>query len=160
MRKNWSSYVWKLLWAVGLIALLIISYDLEIKVKNHVATTFRPLPYIWFQFIASFVLGIYLSLLFIKVWLVKWNWALILCVTLPLLIIASYFPIIVTTFESTSLDPNNYSVPFPYWMMKVNLHGIPSIVAGLTLMVGLFSKTAKRKINELRALKSSIDSYK
>ena len=148
MRKNWSTYVWKLLWTVGLIALLIISYNLELKVKNHVATTFRPLPIIWFQFIASFVFGIYLSLLFIKEWLVKWNWALIVCVTFPFLIIACFFPIAITIIENTTLDPNNYSVPLPYWLLQINNHGIPSIIAGLTLMIGLFSKTSKATNNE------------
>lgn len=67
MRKNWSSYAWKLLWTIGLIALLIIGFNLELKVKNHVETTFDMLPIIWFQYIASLALGIYLSLLFIKV---------------------------------------------------------------------------------------------
>lgn len=143
MRKNWSPYLWKLLWTVGLIALLTIKYNLELKVKNHMATTFQMLPIIWFQFIASFLLGNYLSLLFIKKWSVKWNWTLIVCVTLPFLIIACYYPIAVTIIENTSLDPNNYSVPFPYWMLQINLHGIPAIVAGLTLMSGLFSKTSK-----------------
>ncbi|MFJ8066573.1 hypothetical protein ACIQYS_18400 [Psychrobacillus sp. NPDC096426] len=143
MRKNWSPYVWKLLWTVGLIVLLIISYKLELKVKNHVATTFQMLPIIWFQFIANFVLGIYLSLLFIKKWSVKWNWSLIVCVTIPLLIISIYLPIAITFVQNIAQDSNNYSVPFPSWLMKITTYGIPAIVAGLTLIIGLFSNTAR-----------------
>ncbi|SES42887.1 hypothetical protein [Psychrobacillus sp. OK032] len=148
MRKNWSPYVWKLLWTVGLIVLLIISYKLELQVKNHVATTFKMLPIIWFQFIASFILGIYLSLLFIKKWSVKWNWSLIVCVTIPFLIISIYLPITITFVQNIAQDPNNYSVPFPFWLMKINTYGIPAIVAGLTLIIGLFSNTAKAINNE------------
>ncbi|WP_144511798.1 hypothetical protein [Bacillus sp. FJAT-22090] len=148
MRKNWSRYVWKLLWTIGLIALLIICFNLELKVKNHVATTFNMLPIIWFQFIASLIVGSYLSLLFIKEWSVKWNWSLIICVTLPFLIISIYSPIAITVIQNIAKDPNNYSVPFPFWLMKINTHGIPAIVVGLTLMIGLFSKGFKATNNE------------
>lgn len=143
MHRKWSPYVWKLLWTAGLIALLIISYKLELKVKNHVATTFQILPIIWLQFIANFVLGIYLSLLFIKKWSVKWNWSLIVCVTLPFLILSIYLPVAITFVQSMAQDPNNFSVPIPNWLMKITTYGIPAIVAGLTLMIGLFSKTTR-----------------
>lgn len=143
MREKWSPYVWKLLWTVGLIVLLIISYKLELQVKNHVATTFQMLPIIWFQFIANFVLGVYLSLLFIKKMAVNWNWSLIFCVTLPLLIISIYLPIAITFVQTMAPDPNNYSVPFPNWLFRITTYGIPAIVVGLTLMMGLFSKTTK-----------------
>lgn len=148
MRKNWSSYAWKLLWTIGLIALLIISFNLEIKVKNQMATTFNMLPVIWFQFIANVLLGIYLSLLFIKEWSVKRNWSLIVCVTLPFLIISIYSPIAIILVQNLVKDPNNYSVPLPWWLMKSTMHGIPAIVAGLSLMLGLFSKSFKATNNE------------
>lgn len=148
VRKNWSPYVWKLLWTVGLIALLIISYNLELKVKYLAATTFQTLHIIWFEFIASFVLGIYLSLLFIKKWTVKWNWSLIICVTIPFLIISIYLPIAITFVQNIAPDSNNFSVPFPNWLMLITTYGIPGIVAGLTLMIGLFSKTSKATNNE------------
>lgn len=143
MREKWSPYVWKLLWTIGLIALLILSYKLEIKVKYHVSITFQMLPMIWFQFIANFILGIYLSLLFIKNWSVKWNWSLIVCVTLPFLILSIYLPIAITFVQSLAQDPNNFSVPFPIWLMTITTHGIPAIVVGLTLMIGLFSKPTR-----------------
>ena len=83
MRKKWSPYVWNLLWVVGLIALLLISNELGLKVRNHVATTFHMVSLIWYYATAAFVIGVYISLLFIKVWAVKWNWPLIVCVTVP-----------------------------------------------------------------------------
>jgi hypothetical protein len=139
MRKNWSPYVWKLLWGVGLIVLLLISYHLENKVRNHVAITFQSLPIFWFIPTAYFVFGIYISLVLDRDWTVKWNWPLIVCVTLPFLIFAFYSPVIYTIVQSTSSD-NNFSVPIPFWMMKINSLGIPSIVAGITLMVGMLGK--------------------
>ncbi|GGA46093.1 hypothetical protein [Psychrobacillus lasiicapitis] len=148
MRKNWTPYAWKLLWTVGLIVLLMISYNLELKVKNHVATTFHMLPIIWFQFIANFLLGIYLSILFIKEWSVKWNWPLLVCVTLPFLFFACYYPMVISIIENTTSDPNNYSVPFLYPMLQLSFNGIPAIIAGLTLMIGLFS-TSPKVINNL-----------
>ena len=147
MRKNWSPYAWKLLLVVGLVTLLIINYHLEFKVKNHVQTTFHFLPMYWFQPIAGLVTGIYISLFSIKVWSVKWNWAFISCVAAPCFIIAFYFPVIYTIIQYTTSDPNNFSVPFPYWLMKINAHGIPSIVAGLTLILGMFGHTDKSKSN-------------
>ncbi|WP_391203914.1 hypothetical protein [Psychrobacillus sp. L4] len=140
MPKNWSPYVWKLLWGVGLIVLLFIIYHLELKVRNHVAITFQPLPIFWFLPTAYFVFGIYISFIFVKVWSVKWNWPLIVCVTIPFLILAFYSPVIYTIIQSTSSDSNSFSVPIPYWIMNINSLGIPSIVAGITLMVGMFGK--------------------
>lgn len=147
MRKKWSPYIWKLLWVLGLIALLIINYDLELKVKNHVQNTFHFLPMFWFQSIAGFVIGIYFSLLFIKVWVVKWNWLFIAFVAAPCFIIAFYFPVIYTIIQYTTSDPNNFSVPLPFWMMKINSHGIPNLAAGLTLTLGIFGYTEKPKTN-------------
>ncbi|MFF2754903.1 hypothetical protein ACFVR1_14270 [Psychrobacillus sp. NPDC058041] len=139
MRKNWSPYVWKLLWVVGLIALVLISYHLENKVRNHVAITFQPLSIFWFMPTAYFVFGIYISLVLVRDWTFKWNWPLVVCVTIPLLIIAFYSPVIYTIVQSISSD-NNFSLPIPFWMMKINSLGIPSIVAGITLMVGMMGK--------------------
>lgn len=148
MRKNWSPYVWKLLWTIGLIVLLMISYNLELKVKTHVATSFHMLPIIWFQFIANLVLGVYLSLLFIKKWSFNRNWSLLVCVTLPSLFFACYYPIVISIIENTTADPSNYSVPFLYPVLQMNFNGIPAIISGLTLMIGLFSTSPKVTNNE------------
>lgn len=145
MRKNWSRYAWKLLWLVGLIALLFLHFNLELKVKNYVAITFQSLPMFWFISTAPFVLGIYISLLFVKVRSFKWNWPLILCITVPSLIIAFYNPIIYTIVINVASDSNSFSVPIPFWMFKINTYGILSLVAGLTLMVGMFERYGEQK---------------
>lgn len=148
LREKWLPYIWKLLWTAGLIALLIISYKLEQKVKFYAATNFDMLHFIWFKFIANFVLGVYLSLLFIKRWSVKWNWSFIVCVTLPFLIISIYLPLAFTFAQNLASDSNSFSVPFPNWLMTITTYGIPAIVAGLTLMLGLFSKTTRTNNDE------------
>ncbi|MDI2587115.1 hypothetical protein OR571_08370 [Psychrobacillus sp. NEAU-3TGS] len=148
MRKNWSPYVWKLIWTIGLIVLLMITYRLEFQVKNHVATTFQMLPIVWFQFIANLLLGIYLSILFIKEWTFKWNWSFFICLTIPFFVISIYLPVAITFVQSIAQDSNNFSVPFPQWLMKINTYGIPAIVTGITLMSGLFSKTSNGASHE------------
>ncbi|WP_391117311.1 hypothetical protein [Psychrobacillus sp. L3] len=148
MSKNWLPYVWKLLWVVGLIALLLISNELWIKVRNHVATTFYMTPSIWYYATAAFVIGVYISLLFVNVRAVKWNWPLIICVTVPCFIIAFYFPVTYSIVQTTASDPGNFSVPIPNWIMNINfvgILGIPSLVAGLTLMVGMFERYGNQK---------------
>ncbi|QFG00195.1 hypothetical protein PB01_16015 [Psychrobacillus glaciei] len=108
--------------------------------KNHVSTTFYMLPMLWFNAIATFIFEIYISFLFIKFWSVRWNWSLILCVTIPCFIVACYSPVIDTIVQSTTSDLNSFSVPIPFWMMKINSLRIPSIVAGITLMVGMLGR--------------------
>ncbi|QFG00190.1 hypothetical protein PB01_15980 [Psychrobacillus glaciei] len=148
MRKKWSPYVWNLLWVVGLIALLLISNELGLKIRYHVATTFHMLPITWYYAFAAFVIGVYISLLFINVRAVKWNWPLIICVTVPCFIIAFYYPVTYTIVQTTASDPGNFSVPIPIWLMNINfvgILGIPSLVAGLTLMVGMFEHYGNQK---------------
>ena len=141
----WSKYVWKLLWIVGLFAIIIISYQLEQSIRQHVATTFNMLPYFWFHSIVPAVFGAYIALLFVKAWSVKLDLAIILCVTIPCLLIAFYGPVIFTIVLNTTSTPDSNNVPIPLWMHEVNSIGIPSVVAGLTLIVGLFGGTKQAK---------------
>ncbi len=145
LSSQWSKYVWKLLWIAGLFAMIIISYQLEQSLRNHVATNFNPLPLFWFHTIVPAVFGVFIALLFVKSWSVKLNFPLILCVTIPCLLIAFYSPVILTIVQNTTATPDSYTVPIPLWMHEINSNGIPSVVAGLTLIVGLFGGTKQSK---------------
>ncbi|TQR19319.1 hypothetical protein [Psychrobacillus vulpis] len=140
MRQNWSKYIWILFWVIGLILLAYISYTLELRIKNHAQTDFNMLPIVWYKSIAPFIFGIYISLIFVKVWSFRWSAPLTLCVTVPCLIIALYNPVIFTIAQDIPFLQTNYFAATSFWMLNVNSLGIPSIVAGLTLMVGLFSQ--------------------
>ncbi|MEK4487148.1 hypothetical protein MHH81_16600 [Psychrobacillus sp. FSL H8-0484] len=135
MDSKYSKFVWKILWLVGLFVFLYISSQIEMRARNISATTFNMLPVIWIRSIAPFVFGIYLALLFVKGWSIKWNPAIILCITVPSLIITLYFPVLITIIQYT----NSFSVPIPFWMNS-SFDVIVPIVAGVTLMVGLLDK--------------------
>jgi len=64
--KKWSTYIWKLIWVIGLFLLTIISYDIKYQIKVISATTYSIAPVFLANFIILFMWGIYLSLIFIK----------------------------------------------------------------------------------------------
>lgn len=138
MRTNWSNYAWKLCWVVGLIALTLLSSFLRQRIRDNSAITFDMLPYFWFHATIFLVFGLYISILFLKTWTVNINWPLLLCVSLPSLLIAFYSPVIFTIVKYTTPDPSSFSVPIPYWLHRINELGIPAIVAGLSIMIGMF----------------------
>ncbi|WP_342598994.1 hypothetical protein MHB48_16500 [Psychrobacillus sp. FSL H8-0483] len=139
MDSKYSKFVWRILWLVGLFVFLYISSQIEMRARNISATTFTILPVIWIRSIAPFVFGIYLALLFVKGWSIKWNPAIILCITVPSLIMTFYFPVLFTIIQYTTINPNSFSVAIPFWMNS-SFDVIVPIVAGLTLMVGLLDK--------------------
>ncbi|MEI4770175.1 hypothetical protein WAX74_11065 [Psychrobacillus sp. FJAT-51614] len=138
MSANWSNYVWKLSWLVGLIALILLSSLLGQNIRENSAITFNLIPYFWFITTTFLVFGLYISVLFIRSWTVKLNWPLLLCISLPSLLIAFYSPVIVTVIQYTTSESSNFSAPVPYWIYQINELGIPAIVAGLSIMIGIF----------------------
>lgn len=142
---KWSKYVWKSLWVVGLFILVIFSSQLEQSVKKYVETNFNMSPLFWLYSIVPIVFGVYIALLFVKIRSVKLNPSLIVCVTIPCLFIALYGPIISTIVQNTASTPDSYTVAIPLWMYNTNAIGILSVVAGLTLIVGLFGGKEQSK---------------
>lgn len=145
MRRNWSNYVLKLMWLIGFIALLLISSDLEQSIRQTVATTFKPQNMFWFYANAPLVIGVYISFIFIREWSFKLNVPLLLCITVPCFIVTFYFPIAYVIASLTTATPGSFSVPSPFWMLDLNSLKIPSLVAGLTLMIGIFGSTGQLK---------------
>jgi hypothetical protein len=145
LSSQWSKYVWKLLWIVGLFAIVIISSQLEQSIKQHVATNYKMLPLFWFYSVVPVVFGVYVALLFVRIRSIKLNFPLILCVTIPCLLGAFYSPVIFTIVQNNTSTPDSYTMPIPIWMYSTNAIGILSVVAGLTLIVGLFGGNEQSK---------------
>ncbi|WP_313893652.1 hypothetical protein [Psychrobacillus sp.] len=135
MRNNWSKYVLKIFWVAGLIALIQVSMHFEGILKFNISTTFDPKYFAWYMATAPVFIGMYISLICKRKWSFKINVSMLLCITLPCFLIAFYSPVGMTIAIFTN---NSISIPFPNWMIYISTSPIPSIVAGLTLILGLF----------------------
>ncbi|MEH7386853.1 hypothetical protein V7147_15790 [Bacillus sp. JJ1521] len=146
MYHNWSKTGLKLLWVVGLFGLIIIVYHLELTIKQTVSETYNPLPLIWFDSIVAILFGVYIAILFVKVRSFKINKSLLLCITLPCLLISFLHPILFTLASNTTFTSFFSNEPLPFWLfILLESSRIPSIVTGLTLIVGLFQTTQHSK---------------
>lgn len=136
MRPKW---VLKLLWFVGLVVIILTSYHFEQLIQQYANKNFTLSPLLWFHSTVSFLCGIYISLLFVKKWSFKMNKPLFICVTVPCFIISFYYPTVSTFFANAKFFTN------AFWVFKLNSFGIAPIVAGLSLIVSLFSSTELSK---------------
>lgn len=141
MASHWSTFIFKIIWLIGLFALVFIGYHYEQIVKENTAITFNMMAEFWFSSSVPFLFGIYFSLLFVKKWSCKVNMPLLLCISIPCLILTFYSPVVYTIVATTTSSPSSFSVPIPFWLYKVNYFGIVPIVAGFTLITGLFGAT-------------------
>jgi hypothetical protein len=138
MPQDITKIALKLLWVIGLLALLLVAFHYQQMIKQDFEATFNPLSTYWFHSIVPFLFGLYSSLLLIKRKTFNINLPLLLCVTCPLLILAFYSPVTYTIFLNIAPNPSSFSVPIPFWLFKLNSFEIVPIVAGLTLSVSLF----------------------
>jgi len=129
--KKWSSYLWKLIWVIGLFLLTIISFNIKYKINVISASTYSIVPVIWTNFITLFMWGVYLSLIFIKKWTIKINLPLLICVYLPCFLFSLFGPL--TTIFSLSLPVGGI------WFNKALSSNLIEIIAGLTFMVSIFN---------------------
>ncbi|MGG1662384.1 hypothetical protein [Brevibacillus sp. NRS-1366] len=136
MLVNWSKFVWKAIWFVGLVVLAYLAFDCGYMIKEHVASTYDSTPFVWFSAGSAFLFGMYLSLLFVKRWSFQVNLPLLLCVCIPCLLLTAYYPIVYTFDLSFPFD-----ILIAPWLWKVIDNDIVSIVAGFTLLMGLFGAT-------------------
>ncbi len=144
MGSNWSKIALKILWVLGLIGCTLISYHFEQTVKQKGEATFDFLPLYWFKSVVPILFGVYISLLFVKWRSMTINTPLLLCVSIPCLIIALYNPVIYSIVANTTSSSSSFSVPIPFWMIKINSLGIPSIVAGATFFPSFFGNSPSK----------------
>jgi len=122
--NGWARY---LFWVAGLFLLLFAIYHFERIAHLNAAATYLATPEIWTGTLASFVLGVYLPLLFIK-GPSRLNVPLLVCVFLPSTILGFYLPIAAGT-----------GLPIQLWVTKLDTHGFELVVSGFSLMVPLFN---------------------
>jgi len=126
--KKWSTYIWKLIWVIGLFLLTIISFDIKNQIKNSVNYDMIS----WTNSIILFIWGIYLSLIFIKKWSIKINPPLLICVFIP-----SFLFWLIPPLTSTL----SISIPIGMWFLKAFNSNLIEIVAGLTFMLSIFNNS-------------------
>jgi len=122
-----------LFWMVGMILLLMVSFHFEHVASLTSQKTFRVIHLIWINSTISFVLGAYLSLLFINLKF-QVDKPLLVCVFIPSTLIGFYIPLAAT-----------FSLPLPMWVSTVNTHDFPTILSSLSLMVALFNEKSPVK---------------
>lgn len=119
----------KVLWVIGLFVLLSLFADVT-GVTGNISNSIIEIHF-WVISIGYFLLGIYLSLLFIDNWKLNINKTLLLCVSFPCLIFGLYTPIAYMTNASLlQLIPGSAT-------------GISSLIGGYSLMKALFDNSIK-----------------
>ncbi|MDW0114541.1 hypothetical protein QT711_15185 [Sporosarcina saromensis] len=126
--KKWSTYIWKLIWVIGLFLLTIISFDILTQINN--SSHFNATS--WTSSIILFIWGVYLSLIFIKKWSIKINAPLFICVFIPSFLF-SLIPPLTSTIS--------ISFPICMWFLKIFSSNLIEIVAGLTFMLSIFDNS-------------------
>ncbi|MEC1697915.1 hypothetical protein [Schinkia azotoformans] len=139
-KSKWTSYFWKLTWLVGLIVLAIISLNIVNHFKQMANDTFNFIPLLWSNLFISMTFGIYIALIFIKKWSLKFNPALLWCVSIPCILISFCYSILATF--SSIFDNLTFSF-IPYWLIRISTIEVFGIVAGLTLILSIFSSPSK-----------------
>lgn len=135
MKRGWKAYVWKLLWLVGFIILLNFHFNLGEEIRETASTNFVMTPYLWFNAVMSFVIGLYIALFFVKRWRWNFNLPLYLCVATPCLLIHFSIPILF----SASIE----GLKLPLWFVSASTSNIVGIVAGISLLLSMFSDSSE-----------------
>ncbi|MFP3919809.1 hypothetical protein U5N28_18550 [Lysinibacillus telephonicus] len=132
-KYKWSTYLWKLLWVVGLIILSLIILNFENQVRNFVDATLYFSLIFWFNLISSILFGIYISLIFVKTWSLNINTTLLWGVSIPCILISFFYPIMLTLGKAG----------VPNWIIQISTSEVLGIVSGMTLILSFFSNQSK-----------------
>lgn len=139
-----SLYFWKIVWIIGLIVLAYLSLNVEDYLKQVAHETYNPFALYWYNSLDSVIFGIYISFIFIKKWSLNVNTTLLCFVFIPSLLITFCFPILVM-FDGWGV----FSISFiPYWLIRISYVEVFGTIAGLTLMLGIFTNQLRRRDNE------------
>ena len=130
---KWSTYLWKLLWVVGLIILSSIIVNFENYARNLVESTYDFTLLNWSNLIDSIILGIYISLIFVKKWSLNINQTLLWCVSIPCILISFFYPIMIVLGKPE----------IQYWIIQISTLEVFGIVSGMTLILSFFSNQSK-----------------
>lgn len=126
------AFFWKLLWVIGLIILSSLFLYLETQVRNYVDSTYIFSLIFWVNLMNSIILGIYISLIFVKKWSLNINPTLLWGVSFPCLFISIFIPIMITLGKSIH-----------YWIIQISTFEVFGIVSGMTLILSFFNNQSK-----------------
>lgn len=128
-KSKWLTYLWMLLWVVGLVILTVIINYFDHQVEDFVKSTFKFRIGFWFNLIFSIIFGVYIALIFVKKWSLSVNLKLLWCVTIPCTLISFYWPVM-SNFERLGV---------PWWFVEISTSEVFGIVTGMTIILSLFS---------------------
>lgn len=133
-----SLYLKNILWLIGLIILTNVSSNVETYFRIMAQKTFVGYPLVWFTFINSIIFGIYISIVLVKKWSLNLNVPLLSFAFIPSLLVAICYPLLVAIEMAFGI-----LIPFiPSWILNIAISDMEvfGIIAGLTLILGLFNK--------------------
>ncbi|MDF2902990.1 MAG: hypothetical protein K0S25_628 [Bacillus sp. (in: firmicutes)] len=142
-KSKWSSYFWKILWVGGFIIFVEISSDLNSQIQLTANETYNLLPVLWFNLFSSIAFGLYISILFVKKWSFKINFPLLLCVSIPCILLSFAYPILATLSSFESLPENIANSTISFWLLKIFSSDVVGIIAGLTIILSVFDVQLK-----------------
>lgn len=141
--SKWTPYFWNLSWLVGLIIIAIINLNIVNHFKQIANDTFNPIPLLWLNSFVLIIFGIYISLIFVKRWSLKFNPVLFWGIFIPSLLISFLTPVLTTI---SSIFNNSTLLSFnSYWLIKISTLDVFGIVAGLTLILSIFNTQSQDK---------------
>lgn len=141
--NKWSTYLLKISWFIGLILISIIIFNYENVVQLKAAETFNVTSMYWLKPVFGLTFGIYISLLLVKNWTLKFNGALFLCVFVPSIIITFAVPLWSFVFK-VEFPPNDAVIAIFTWLTRIYSANLFGIIAGITLILSIFNGTYKK----------------
>ena len=145
--SNDANYFKKIIWSIGLIILINLSYNFKIQLQQTAQMTFNIVPVLWFDVMVSLLMGCYISILLVQKWSLNVNHALLWCVTVPCLVLVFIYPTVSTLITYELLPESSSFSLILSWSLKIAMSSpyVVGIVAGLTFVLSLFSNSRKSK---------------
>ena len=129
-----SLYFGQIVWIIGLIVLVALSLNVEDYLNQVASETYNPFALYWYYSLDSFIFGIYISIFFVKKWSFNVNTPLLCFVFIPSLLITCCSLILMM------INGWGISIAYiPYWLIRISQVEVFGIVAGMTLMLGIFT---------------------
>ncbi len=139
--KRWrrKDVFFKIAWLIGLVVLAFLLYQIQFNVEQHVKSTFNPLPLYWTKLCITILAGCYIAIILIDSWKFSVNFSLLFLVSVPCIIISSLFPILIVLSNAHLVFENLFLYNISIQLSKLYSMNIFGFVAGLTLIISLFS---------------------
>lgn len=138
-----STYIWKVIWLVGLVIFAIISFNYQTRVQQTVDETYNFIPIIWIDLLISFLFGLYVSLLFVKQWSFNVNHSLLLCVSIPCILLSCAYPLLATLSSFNYLPETITSSSISSLLLKISSSRVLGVISGLSLVLSIINTQSK-----------------